>query len=506
MESKKESILKQKEEAKLKVQQYENKIRLLQNRQNHLEKKADRQRTHHLCNMGGVILAEIILPEHAPQRFSDRSTLWNEVEQIEKHYKAQLAYSFDMALQNEFSLEENIELAREFVQKYFVSDGMICDLAVHQPDREEGGIPNPHFHVLVPIRPLNDDETWGAKQHRVYHLDEDGNRIKKENGQWEFDAVPTTNWGRTETLDMWREAWADMVNSRFEEKGLDCRIDHRSYVDQGLDLIPTVHEGPHVRKMEKKGIRTEKGELNRWIKATNRMIRSMRATIAALKEWIQEAKEILKEPQEIYLAQLLSEAHTMRNQTAMTYARGKTKAKKNNLKCFMDECNYLKQRGVLTLSDFENYLFSVDEKVEVRKSSMNQKQTRLKELQQLMEDAKTYAELKPVFDELKKEKYRFTKAKEKYKAEHEGELRQFYMVKRKLMEKGFEKEPFPLKAWQREFSELSAQREAEYQEYKLLQKDLTILYQIKSDVVQVMRETHLDMLHPDKTKETETTL
>ncbi len=353
---------------------------------------------------------------------------------------------------------------------------------------------------------MNDDGTWGAKQHRVYHLDEDGNRIKKENGQWEFDAIPTTNWGRPETLDMWREAWADMVNARFEEKGLDCRIDHRSYVDQGLDLIPTVHEGPHVCKMEKKGIRTEKGELNRWIKATNRIIRSMRATISALKEWIQETKEILKEPQEVYLAQLLSEAHTMRNQTAMTYAKGKTKAKNNNLKRFMDECNYLKQRGVLTLSDFENHLSYVDEKVEDRKSSMHQKQTRLKELQQLMEDTKTHTELKPVFDELKKEKYRFTKAKEKYKAEHEGELRRFYMVKRKLKEKGFEKEPFPLKAWQEEYSELSAQREAEYQEYKLMQKDLMILYQIKGDIDKVMREIHPEMLRPDKTKETETTL
>ena len=189
-----------------------------------------------------------------------------------------------MALQNEFFLEENIALAREFVQKYFVSDGMICDLAVHQPDREDGGIPNPHFHVLVPIRPLNADGTWGAKQHRVYHLDKDGNRIKKEDGSWAFDAVPTTNWGKPETLDLWRKAWADMVNARLEEKGLVCRIDHRSYVDQGLDLIPTIHEGPHVRKMEKKGIRTEKGELNRWIKATNRMIRSIQATLAALKE------------------------------------------------------------------------------------------------------------------------------------------------------------------------------------------------------------------------------
>jgi hypothetical protein len=285
-------------------------------------------------------------------------------------------------------------------------------------------------------------------------------------------------------------------------------LDNKYYIlsEQGVTNLVYHYKGPHVRKMEKKGIRTEKGELNRWIKATNRMIRSMRATIAALKEWIQEAKEILKEPQEVYLAQLLGDAHTLRNQMAMTYARGKTKAKKNNLKRFMDECNYLKQRGVLTLSDFEKYLSSVSEKVESSKSSMNQKQARLKELQQLMEDAKTYAELKPVFDEMKKEKYRFTKAKEKYKAEHEGELRQFYMVKRKLKEKGFEKEPFPLKAWQREFAELSAQRESEYQEYKLLQKDLTMLYQIKGDVDKAMRETHPEMLRPNKTKETETTL
>ena len=451
--------------------------------------------THDYTKKGGVILSEIMLPEYAPKRFFDRSTLWNEVEQVEKNYNAQLAYSFDMALQNEFSLEENIELAKEFVQKYFVSDGMIADLAIHKPDKEEGGIPNPHFHVLVPIRPLNADGTWGAKQRREYHLDENDNRIKKENGGWEFDAVPTTNWGKPETLDMWREAWADMVNDNFKEKGLDCRIDHRSYVDQDLDLIPTVHEGPQIRKMEKKGIRTEKGELNRWIKATNRMIRSMRATIA-------ELKEILREPQEIYLVQLLSDAHTLRNQTAMTYTKGKTKAKKNNLKRFMDECNYLKQRGVLTLSDFEKYLSSVDEKVETSKSSMNQKQTRLKELQQLIEDAKTYTELKPVFDELKKEKYRFTKAKEKYKSEHEGELCRFYMAKRKLKEKGFEKEPFPLVAWQKEFCELSAQREDEYQKYKLMQKDLTLLYQIKGDVDKVMRETHPEMLHTDKTKET----
>ena len=166
----------------------------------------------------------------------------------------------------------------------------------------------------------------------------------------------------------------------------------------------------------------------------------------------------------------------------------------------------MKRRGVLTLSDFEKYLSTAYGKVDSSKSSMKQKQQRLKELQQLIEDAKIYAALKPVSDEMKKEKYRFTKAKDKYKAEHDSELHRFYMIKRKLKEKGFENGSFTLSAWQKEFAELSAQRESEYQEYKLLQKDLTMLYQIKGDVDKVMREIHPEMLRHDKIKETETTL
>ena len=92
-----------------------------------------------------------------------------------------LAYSFDIALQNEFSLEENIALARQFLLENFVSRGMMVDFAVHQPDREDGGIPNPHFHVLCPIRPIEQNGKWGLKQRRVYELDEDGNRIRDQN-------------------------------------------------------------------------------------------------------------------------------------------------------------------------------------------------------------------------------------------------------------------------------------------------------------------------------------
>ena len=189
---------------------------------------------------GGVICSDILLPSHAPPEYADRQTLWNAVEKAERGKNAQLAYSFDIALQNEFSLEENIALARQFLLENFVSRGMVVDFAVHQPDREDGGIPNPHFHVLCPIRPIEQNGKWGLKQRRVYELDEDGNRIRDADGKFVFNAVPTTDWGSPETLEHWREAWAELCNAKFAEKGIDVRIDHRSYERQGVDLLPTI--------------------------------------------------------------------------------------------------------------------------------------------------------------------------------------------------------------------------------------------------------------------------
>mgnify|MGYP000805774074 FL=1 len=241
---------------------------------------------------GGVVYTEILLPSHAPREYADRQTLWNAVEAAERGKNAQLAYSFDIALQNEFTLEENIALARRFLLDNFVSRGMIADFAVHQPDKA-GGIENPHFHVLCPIRPLDPDGTWGAKQRRVYR--EDG----------KFDAVPTTDWGKPETLEAWREAWAELCNEKFEEKGLPCRIDHRSYKRQGIEQVPTVHEGVAVRQMEAKGVTTDKGERNRWIRSANEMLRTLRDKIKKLDGWLGEVRTELDKSQTPTLAALL---------------------------------------------------------------------------------------------------------------------------------------------------------------------------------------------------------
>src|SRR5574344_946992 len=328
---------------------------------------------------GGVICSDILLPSHAPPEYADRQPLWNAVEKSERGKNAQLAYSFDIALQNEFSLDENIALARQFLLDNFVSRGMTVDFAVHQPDKEDGGIANPHFHVLCPIRPLKEDGAWDAKQHREYVLDVDGNRVKDEAGNDIFNAVPTTDWGRPETLEAWRTAWADLCNAKFAEKGLDCRIDHRSFACQGVEQIPTQHEGPTVRAMEAKGIRTDKGNLNRWIRKTNAMLREAKQKIAALIGWMKDVKAELAKPQTPTLNDLLALHCANRNKGAYS-----NKAKNANLQRYAEAFSFLQSKNLYTVDDLETTLHAMQDKIDTLKKSASAKQARIKELDGLL--------------------------------------------------------------------------------------------------------------------------
>ena len=410
---------------------------------------------------GGVICSEILLPPQAPPSFSDRETLWNAVEKVERGKRAQLAYSFDIALQNEFSMQENIELARHFLLEQCVSRGMVADYAIHQPDKKDGGIQNPHFHVMCPIRPIEPDGKWGNKQRREYVLDEQGERIRDEAGNYVFNAVPTTDWGKPETLEFWREQWAQLCNTRFAEKGLDCRIDHRSYERQGVEQIPTQHEGPTVRAMEAKGIRTNKGDLNRWIRKTNAMFREAKQKIVALIDWLKEIKAELSKPQPPTLVELLSAYYDNRNKGAYS-----SRARIANLKKLSEAVSYLETKGLYTADDLDAALHTMQDKIDTLKKSASGKQARIKELDELLRMADYYEDGKPVADKLKT--IRFEKSRQKYKAEHDDTLRLFYMAERKLKRQVVD-DKLPAAAWREEKACLET-------EYRDLQTELTPLY------------------------------
>lgn len=188
-------------------------------------------RNHDFSNKAGVVHSEIVLPEGAPERLNDRSTLWNEVEAGEKRKDAQLAREVEFSIPREMNEKQGAQLAHDFVKKQFVDRGMVADLNVHW-DKAKDGSPKPHAHVMLAMREVG-PEGFGKK-----------NR----------------DWNSTELLKDWREAWSAHVNERMAELGLEGRIDHRSYEAQGIELEPQHKIGPAASRRLGQGLEAERIE------------------------------------------------------------------------------------------------------------------------------------------------------------------------------------------------------------------------------------------------------
>ena len=240
---------------------------------------------HDYTKKQGVVHTEILLPNHASQEYVDRATLWNAVERVESNRNAQLAREIELALPKELSLGQNIALARDYVQRTFADKGMCADICIH-----DTGAGNPHAHVMLTMRPIEQDGEdkgkWGAKSKKEYILNKNGERIRLPSGEYKSRKINTTDWNEQTRADEWRERWATAVNATFERLGMTERIDHRSYERQGLNILPTVHLGVAASQMEKKGIVTDRGNHNRQVTDINNEMRQTRARITKLRKWL----------------------------------------------------------------------------------------------------------------------------------------------------------------------------------------------------------------------------
>ena len=236
--------------------------------------------THDYTRKGGIVHVEIMLPAHAPPEFADRSILWNSVEQIEKARDSQLAREIEAALPRELSRKQQLALVRAYVKDNFVDKGMCADLAIH-----DKGTGNPHVHIMLTVRPLKENGAWGAKCRKAYDLDENGQRIPDGKGAWKNHREDTTDWNDKGNVEIWRAAWAAYTNRALEAAGHPALVDHRSYERRGIDKIPSLHLGPAASQMEKRGIRTDKREVNLQIAADNKLLKEIKARITRLYNW-----------------------------------------------------------------------------------------------------------------------------------------------------------------------------------------------------------------------------
>ena len=434
--------------------------------------------THDYTRKGGVVHTEIMLPPHAPPSFADRSTLWNSVELYEKAGNAQLAREIDAALPIELSREEQIRLVREYCSSQFVSRGMCVDFVIHDTDKG-----NPHCHIMLTMRPLDERGAWAAKSKKEYDLDENGERIRLPSGRYKTRKIDLTGWNDKDNTFLWRRAWADYTNDFLERNGSPERIDHRSNAERGIDEIPTVHMGVAACQMEKKGIATEKGELNRSIQKTNRLIREIRAQISKLKEWIADlfkARETAPEqpPQSPNLANLLMKYLSIQREKSRKYSQSwQQQHTADELKTIAAAVNYLSEHGISNLDELDASLSSVSDKAYSIREGMKNAEQRMKELQKLMEYGRNYQTYKPIQDEYRQ--IRWKGKQEKFAEARRAELTLWDAANRYLHANLTDIKTLPISKWKQEYADLKEQRDTDYTKLKATRTEVAELQKIR---------------------------
>ncbi|MDC0729593.1 recombinase family protein [Bifidobacterium adolescentis] len=277
------------------------------------------------------------------------------------------------------------------------------------------------------------------------------------------------------------------VGRDLERNGSPERIDHRSNAERGIDEIPTVHMGVAACQMEKKGIATEKGELNRSIQKTNRLIREIRAQISKLKEWIADlfkARETAPEqpPQSPNLANLLMKYLSIQREKSRKYSQSwQQQHTADELKTIAAAVNYLSEHGISNLDELDASLSSVSDRAYSIREGMKTAEQRMKELQKLMEYGRNYQTYKPIQDEYRQ--IRWKGKQEKFAEARRAELTLWDAANRYLhanLPKGTK--TLPIEEWEQEYADLKTQRDSDYTKLKDTRAEVAELQKIRKCV------------------------
>ena len=446
--------------------------------------------THDYTKKGGVVHSEILLPAHAPPAFSDRSTLWNSVELSEKSNNAQLAREVEIALPVELSREEQTRLVREYCSSQFVSKGMIADFNLHDTG---GG--NPHAHILLTMRPMDEKGAWLPKSKKEYVLDENGERIRLPSGRYKTRKVDLVDWNNRENAEVWRRAWADLANEFLAQNNRPERIDHRSYERQGIDQLPTVHVGVSATQMEKKGIVTERGELNRNIKAANRILREIRRLVRGLKDWIAELKErkaaLLEaltearaQASEPTIPQLLARYMEQRGEERADWtSKGKLKGAVSDFNKVQAAMEFLRQKEISTVETLDRQLDGISETAVAIRDSMRKAERRIKDIDTLLSHIGNYEKYKPVYKEYAAIGWK--KQKEKFEEAHRGEL-DAYRAAARYVKTHLSGTSYSRKELEAERKDLAAALPCKQEELEAVQADVRTLRDVRHWLNQVL--------------------
>ena len=385
---------------------------------------------HDFTRKKGLVWREVFLPEYAPPEWKDRGVLWNAVEENEKTKDSRLAREFVPALRIELTPAQWQELLSDFIQNSFVAEGMCADVAIHDPNPPGH---NPHAHIMLTVRPLDEQGNWQYKTEKEYLCVKDGEergftaaefKIAQKDG-WEKQYpykvgrkkvyMPPSEaekqgleraskhpkstkfgrqnpiserWNSEEQLVVWRKAWADVTNRYLERYGHDARIDHRSHADRGLTEQPTIHEGVVARALEAKGIISDRCELDRQIKADNALLRELKASVKKLIDTVKNTIPTLAEAMESLRGKMI----------IFCYQLGYIRKGKNSMSKYVDTAGPILER-------YDELKQEIKEKSREQKSLHSEKKdTSVFNVKKQMELSQRITELTEDLEELRSER------------------------------------------------------------------------------------------------------
>ena len=422
---------------------------------------------HDYTRKGGITHTEILLPSHAPPEFSDRNTLWNSVEKIEKTKNSQLARENEIAIPKELSAEQQIELVRQYINDNFVSVGMCADFAIH--DKKDG---NPHAHIMLTMRPLEQNGEWGAKSKKEYITDKNCERVKLKNGNYKTKKINTVDWNEQDKAELWRSAWAELANKYLEQTAIPERIDHRSFARQGIDKIPSIHLGVAAGQMKRKGIETERGNLNREISLTNKSLAEIKAKINSLKKWIAKFAAEKSEPVK---AESIIELLNKRSTENISHWQ-----KLRDLKTVSKAVVYLQNNNISTISQFDEKINGLRDEYYTVRRNLKRTENTLSDLSEKMKQAEIYRKYRPIYKEYLSQK---PKKKEEFYNSHTAELI-LYNAAVKFLKRNFNHCKLPIAEWKTQIEELTPKKQSLYTDMYRLRDEVNTVEDIKETVGQ----------------------
>ena len=378
----------------------------------------------------------------------------------------------EAALPRELSGEQQLALVRAYVKDNFVDKGMCADFAIH-----DKGTGNPHVHIMLTLRPLKENGQWGAKCRKAYDLDENGQRIPDGKGGWKNHREDTTDWNDKGNVEIWRAAWAAYTNRALESAGRPERIDHRSYKRQGIDKIPSVHLGPAASQMEKRGIRTDKGEVNRQIAADNKLLKEIKARITRLYRWSKDEAEKPQTQQSSLTA--LWEAQQQLN--APRTRTGKIRALQESAALF----SFLQANGIQSMQQLHEKIADINSRYYDLRGKIVKAERRIATLTEHGEMWEQYNQYKSIHKQLAKVK---PEKREQFEQRHSRELILYDAAARYLKELKDSGEGITPKAWQREIDQLTAGKQTDTLAMKSMREDLKAVERLRKTAEQLSRQ------------------